>query len=113
MATNRPSSKWQLSPVQEHWFVIRIVVFLSNQLQQFGCYDMYKDDTYYGLEIFNFASNKTEKMLQRHAFILRPIYQLCYQMKYYNITTPLPAVGGLYDMNKINPNPTYPTLKLL
>ena len=32
-------------------------------------------------------------------------------MKYYNLTTPLPAVGGIYDMYKVNTNPNYPTLK--
>ena len=28
-----------------------------------------------------------------------------------NITNPLPAIGGLYSMTEVNPNPTYPKLK--
>ena len=50
-------------------------------------------------------------MLAKHACILRPVYELCNEMKYYNITTPLPAVDGIYFMNKVSPNPNYPTLK--
>ena len=41
-----------------------------------------------------------------------PLYcELCNEIKYYNITTPLSAVGGIYFVNKVNPNPNYPTLK--
>ena len=39
------------------------------------------------------------------------MYELCNEMKYYILTTPLPAVSGIYDMFKVNPSPNYPTLK--
>ena len=101
MASNRPSSKWGLSPVNERWFVIQMVAFLSVQLKQFECYNVYKAD----------SSNKIEKMLPKHSFILQPVCEPCNEMMYYNITTtPLPAIG-VYNMYKVNPNPNYPTLK--
>ena len=82
----------------------------TDQLRQFGCC-VHKADSNLGLELFNSDVNKIEKMLPKHAFILQPVYELCNEMKYYNLTTPLPAVGGIYDMYKVNPNPNYPTLK--
>ena len=51
-------------------------------------------------------------MLAKHAFILRPVYEICNEMKFYNLTIPLPAVGGIHDMFKANPIPiNYETLK--
>ena len=50
-------------------------------------------------------------MLPKHSFILRPVYELSNEMKFYNLTTPLPAIGGIYDMYNVNPNPNYPSLK--
>ena len=52
-------------------------------------------------------------MLAKHAFILRPVYEICNEMKFYNLTTPLPSVGGIHDMFKANnPNPiNYESLK--
>ena len=32
-------------------------------------------------------------------------------MVYFNVTNPFPAIGGLYSMTEVNPNPTYPKLK--
>ena len=43
--------------------------------------------------------------------ILRLEYKLSNEMKFYNLTTPLPAIGGIYYMDKVNPNPNYPSLK--
>ena len=70
MASKRPSGKWGLSPVNERWFVIQIIAFLSDQLKQFRCYNVYKADSNLGLELFNFDCNKIEKMLPQHSFIL-------------------------------------------
>ena len=51
-------------------------------------------------------------MLAKHAFILRPVYENCNEMKFYNLIMPLPAVGGIHDMFKANLNPiNYETLK--
>ena len=112
MSSKRPSSKWGLSPVNERWLVIRMVAFLMNELKQFGCYNVYKFDSTVDLEFFNSDNNKIKKMLAKHAFILRLMYEICNEMKFYNLTTPLPAVGGIYDMFKANPNPiNYETLK--
>ena len=61
MASNRPSSEWGLSPVNERWFVIRMVAILSNQLRQFDCYNVYKDDSHCGVELFNSVHNKILK----------------------------------------------------
>ena len=51
------------------------------------------------------------KFLQRHAFILRAFYGYCNEMKYWVVSNPLPAVGGLYSMYNVDPNPSYPKLK--
>ena len=32
-------------------------------------------------------------------------------MVYFNVTNPLPAIGGLCSTTEMNPNPTYPKLK--
>ena len=32
-------------------------------------------------------------------------------MVYFNVINPLPAIGGLYSITDVNPNPTYPKLK--
>ena len=69
MSSKRPSSKWGISPVNERWFVIRMVTFFMNKLKQFGCYNIYKSDSTVDLE-FNSDNNKIEKMLAKHAFIL-------------------------------------------
>ena len=51
-------------------------------------------------------------MLAKHAVILRLVYEICNEMKFYNLTTPLPAVGGIHDMFKANRNLiNYETLK--
>ena len=50
-------------------------------------------------------------MLPKHSMILRPVYELSNDMKFYNLTTPLPAIGGIYYMGKVNPNLNYPSLK--
>ena len=81
-------------------------------LPQFLGYDVYKDDCfYYGLEILDDKSSKNYKMLEKHSFILRPIYELLNCIVYFNVTNPLPAFGGLKSMTEVNPNPTYPKLK--
>ena len=112
MASRRPSTEWQESPVEHRWIIIHTVAFLSDTLKQLTRYDVYKSDCfYYVLELWDDKACKIYKMLEKHSFILRPIYELSNCMVYYNITNPLPAIGGLYSMTEINPNPTYPKLK--
>ena len=41
--------------------MIRVVAILSNQLARFGCYNLYKADSKWGLEHFNSVNNKMEK----------------------------------------------------
>ena len=119
MSSKGPSSEWGLSPVKERWFVIRMVAFLTNELKQFGCYNVYKSDSTVDLELFNSDNNKIEKMLAKYVFVLRPVYGICnwpnMLLYWWNSTilrTSLPAVGGIHYMFKANPSPiNYETLK--
>ena len=114
MLTKRPSTEWGLSPVEQRWILVRFVVVLSNCLQQFQVYNVYKDDAH-GLDLIQELENGgilMHKFLQRHAFILRALYYYCNEMKYWVISNPLPAVGGgVYSMYKEDPNPNYAKLK--
>ena len=56
MATKRPSTVWQLSPVEQRWILVRFVVVLSDCLQQFGVYNVFKDDGY-GLDLIQDGQN--------------------------------------------------------
>ena len=101
MATKCPPTEWQESPIKHRWLVIRMIAFLSDTLVQFLRYDIYKTDCYYGLELWDDIGCKLYKMLQRNTFVLSNC------MVYFNITNPLPIIGGVYNMTEVNPNPTY------
>ena len=51
------------------------------------------------------------QILAKHTIILRAIYGFVNEMKFWNISNPLPAVEGKYNVYAVNPNPNYPTLK--
>ena len=53
---------------------------------------------------------KQHNVLPKHALILRAIYQYINEMKYFNITNPLPAIGGVYNRTEENDFPDYPCL---
>ena len=115
MLTKRPSTESGCSPVEQRWILIRFVVVLSDCLQQFGVYNVFKDDGH-GLDLIQDRSTQDggvlmHKFLPRHAFILRAVYSYCNEMKYWVISNPLPAVGGVYSMYREDPNPNYPKLK--
>ena len=48
------------------------------------------------------------KVLTKHAFILRAIYPYINEMKFFNISNPLPAIGGIYSMYEEIDCPNYP-----
>ena len=113
MSIQRPSTEWGLSPVEQRWILVRFVVVLSDCLKQFQVYNVYKDDGF-GLDLIQELENGgvlMHKFLQKHAFILRALYGYCNEMKYWVVSNPLPAVGGLYSMYNPDPNPNYPKLK--
>ena len=89
---------------------------LCDCLQQFGMYNVFKDDSH-GIDLVQDIGPNNgilfHKFLAKHAFILRAIYGYVNEMKFWVISNPLPAVGGLYSMYMyaLNPNPIYPTLK--
>ena len=109
----RPSTEWGLSPVEQHWIIVRFVEVLSDCLQQFGIYNVYKDDSN-GLDLRSWTRQwcfVAQILLSRHTFILRAVYSYCNEMKFWVISNPLPAVGGVYSMYAVNLNPNYPALK--
>ena len=113
MSTQSPSTKWRLSPVEQRWILVRFVVVLSDCLKQFQVYNVYKDDGF-GLDLIQELENGdalVHKFLWRHAYILRALYGYCNEMKYWVVSNPLPAVGRLYNMYNVDPNPSYPKLK--
>ena len=113
MLTQRPSTEWGLSPVEQRWILVRFVVVLSDCLKQFQVYNVYKDDGF-GLNLIQELENGgalMHKFLRRHAYILRALYGYWHEMKYWVVSNPLPAVGGLYNMYNADPNPSYPKLK--
>ena len=86
-----------LIPVEQRWILVRFVAVLSNCLQQFGIYNVFKDDGY-GLDLIQDIGQNggvlMHKFLLRHAFILRALYYYCNEMEYWDVSNPLPAVGG-------------------
>ena len=112
MSTQRPSMEWGLSPVEQRWFLVRFVV-LSNCLKQFQVHNVYKDDGF-GLDLIQELENGgalMHKFLWRHAYIIRALYGYCNEIKYWVVNNWLPAVGRLYNMYNVDPNPSYPKLK--
>ena len=88
--------EWGLSPVEQRWIMVRFVVVLSYCLQQFGLYNVFKDDGC-GLDLIQDGENGgvlMQTFLPRHAFILRALHCYCNEMKYWVVSNPLPAVGG-------------------
>ena len=84
MVTKRPSIEWGLSPIEQRWILVRSVVVLSDCLQQFQVYNVYKYDEH-GLHLIQELENGgilLHKFLQRRAFILRALYGYCNEMKY-------------------------------
>ena len=92
------------------WFIIHWVAVLSDEMLQFKLCNVYKDDSPTGLDVVD-DWNKTDPRQYRILEKLRAIYSFCNKMLYKNVTNPLPAVGGLYDMYELQDNPTYPKLK--
>ena len=114
MASRHPLTEWGLSPIEERWFIIHWVAVLSDEMLQFKLYNVYKDDSQTGLDVvddWNEIDPRQYKIFEKHCLILRDIYSFCSKMLYKNITNPLIAVGGLYDMYELQDNPTYPKLK--
>ena len=82
-----------------------MVTFLMNKPKQFGCYNIYQSDSTVDLELFNSDITKLKICSPNHAFILRPVYEICNEMKFYNLTMPLSPDGEFHDMFMANPNP--------
>ena len=90
-----------------------MVAVLANSLVQFGVYNIFKDDGH-GLDVLQELENGgvvLHKVLAKHAFILRAIYPYINEMKYFNVSNPLPSIGGVHNMYEENDFPNYESLK--
>ena len=88
------------SPVEQRWIIIHMVAVLANTLVQFGVHNVFKDDGH-GLDVLQELENGgvlLHKVLAKHAFILRAIYPYINEMKYFDVSNPLSAIGRVHSM---------------
>ena len=114
MVYRRPSTEWGLSPVEQRFIIIRFVIILADCLKQFSMF-VYKDGGY-GLDLVqNVSANngvKMHKLLPKHALILRPVYSLINEMKFWAVSNPLPRTNVPENrMYEANQNPKYECYK--
>ena len=103
------------SSVEQRGMIICFVAVLASSLAQFGVYNVCKGDAH-GLNMLQELNLENggdvlHKVLTKHAFIPRAIYPYINEMKFFNISNPLPAIGGVYSMYDENDSPKYPCLK--
>ena len=115
MVSTRPSTEWGLSPIEQRFIIIRFVVVLADCLKQFSMYNVYKDGGY-GLDLVQDVSPnngvKMHKLLPKHALILRPVYSLVNEMKFWVVSNPLPRTNAPENrMYEANQNPKYECYK--
>ena len=115
MVSTRPSTEWGLSPVEQRFIIIRIFIILADCLEQFSIYNVYKDGEY-GLDLVQDVSPnndvKMHKLLPKHALILRPVYSLVNEMKFWVVSNPLPRTNAPENrMYEANQNPKYECYK--
>ena len=94
----RPSYEWMESLMRQRWIIILFISVLASSLVQFGIYNVFKDDGH-GQDVLQELENgceKLHKVLPKHAFILRALYPYINEMKYWNISNPLSAIGRVY-----------------
>ena len=80
---------------------------------QSGVYNIFKDDGH-GLDVLQELENGDvllHKVLAEHAFILRAIYPYINEMKYFNLSNPLPAIDRVHNMYEENDCPNHDSLK--
>ena len=89
--------EWGLSPVEQRFIIIRFVFILADCLKQFSVYNVYKDGGY-GLDLVQGVGLnngvKMHKLLPKHALILRPVYSLVNEMKFWVVSNPLPRTNA-------------------
>ena len=101
--------------MEERFIIIQFVAVLANCLQQFGVYNVYKDDRY-GLDLTQDGGPNhgvfLQKILPKHSLILQVIYSFVIEMKFWVVSNPLPQVKRPeYRMHEVNPNPSYKCYK--